>query len=152
MGPAYRKGVPLLGVPRKIPNSNHQFNTASPIKSLTPKPKRQPQTSVVFSSNAEFLPSLKRNIAGWNILCCNRKYIFTGSVFQPAMLDYRSVCFFYLFKGGGSFNTSSLATKTKIHSGFRGTGRARRRLCASILAWNLGTILELPGCGYIMMI
>ena len=33
------------------------------------------------------------NIAGWNITIFNRKYILKRSIFQPAMLDYRSVIY-----------------------------------------------------------
>ncbi len=34
---------------------------------------------------------LAANIAGWNIPIFNRKCIFKGSIFQPAMLDYQRV-------------------------------------------------------------
>ena len=44
------------------------------------------------------LPSGNCNIAGWNIPIFNRKYhLQSGSIFQPAMLVYRSVSFWTFF-------------------------------------------------------
>ena len=50
-----------------------------------------------YSLAGDWRPGKKRyplvvpNIAGWNIPIFNRKYIFNGSIFQPAMLVYQGV-------------------------------------------------------------